>query len=356
MYKNLFLTTVLSSLFLSCGPGAPAPDAVLPVVVTQPVQHDSDDPAIWVHPDNPEQSIILGTDKFEETGALYAFDLNGKILEDKVVKNIDRPNNVAIITGFPMGEEQADISLTTERIKARVRAFTIPEMQAVDNGGLPVFTDEAPLNEVMGIASYHHPEKDEFYFIVSRKAAPDTTKYLQQYRLFYNAESAALEAELVRRFGLFEGITEIEAIAVDDALGYIYYSNEGCCIRKYYADPAMGDVELAKFGTDAFVEDREGIAIYPTSDSTGYILVSDQQNRQLNVYAREGSEGDPHKHPLLAEVNIQANETDGIEVVADSLSPAFPKGILVMMSDNKTFEIYDFRDIEKVILQQKEEQ
>ncbi len=334
---------------LSCGPGKPAPDAVLPVAVTEAVNHDSDDPAIWVHPESPDQSIILGTDKFEESGALYAFDLSGNILQDKVVKNVDRPNNVALIRAFPMGDYTVDVALFTERIKSQVRAFSVPDMQAVDNGGLPVFEDEAGYREVMGIASYHNPEDSSFYFILSRKAAPDSSRYLQQYKLSYNAESNAIEAELLRRFGRFEGDTEIEAIAVDDELGYIYYSNEGCCIRKYYADPAKGDEELARFGLDSFVEDREGIAIYPTGAGTGYILVSDQQNRQVDVFAREGSENDPHSHPLIAEINVQANETDGIEVVADSLSPQFPQGILVMMSDNKTFEIYDFRDILKVI-------
>ncbi len=47
-----------------------------------------------------------------------------------------------------------------------------------------------------------------------------------------------VKGTLVRKFGLFSGKKEIESIAVDDALGYVYYSDEGYGVRKYYADPS----------------------------------------------------------------------------------------------------------------------
>jgi 3-phytase len=48
-----------------------------PVVETVPVastRDAADDPAIWVHPDNPEQSLIVGTDK---QSGLYVYALDG---------------------------------------------------------------------------------------------------------------------------------------------------------------------------------------------------------------------------------------------------------------------------------------
>ena len=63
---------------------------------------------------------------------------------------------------------------------------------------------------------------------------------------------------------------------MDDILGYIYYSDEGEGVRKYYADPSMGTKQLALFATEGFQEDHEGISIYNETDKTGYILVSDQ--------------------------------------------------------------------------------
>lgn len=58
---------------------------VQPVIITEPVKYDTDDPAIWVNRKDPAASLIIGTDK-EKDGALYVFDLNGKIKENLVVR------------------------------------------------------------------------------------------------------------------------------------------------------------------------------------------------------------------------------------------------------------------------------
>ena len=93
---------------------------------------------------------------------------------------------------------------------------------------------------------------------------------------------------------------EVEAVAVDDVHGTIFYSDEACCLRTYAADPDASDTltasdpnqQLASFGYDGFVRDREGISIYRpvpvlaavsggwggyASDGRGLLIVSDQQ-------------------------------------------------------------------------------
>ena len=93
--------------------------------------------------------------------------------------------------------------------------------------------------------------------------------------------------------------------------------------------------------------DHEGIAVYPTSDSTGYVVVSDQQGQRLQIFPRQGAAGAPHSHVALATIPVAAKETDGLDVTATALSQAFPEGLLVMMSTDKTFHFYDWRDIRK---------
>ena len=75
-----------------------------------------------------------------------------------------------------------------------------------------------------------------------------------------------LSAHFVRRFGAFSGGGEIEAVAVDDELGYVYFSDEQYGIRKYHADPDAPKAaqELAAFGLSGYQGDREGLAIYST--------------------------------------------------------------------------------------------
>ncbi|MBC8110237.1 MAG: phytase, partial [Verrucomicrobia bacterium] len=74
-------------------------EVIKPVFVTDTTRHDTDDPAIWINSENPEKSLIIGTDKNED-GALYVYDLQGKIVADKVIRNLKRPNNVDIDYGL----------------------------------------------------------------------------------------------------------------------------------------------------------------------------------------------------------------------------------------------------------------
>ena len=168
--------------------------------------------------------------------------------------------------------------------------------------------------------------------------------YLWQY-LLHDDGSGLLKATLVRKFGTFSGKHEIEAIAVDDELGYVYYSDEGVGVRKFYADPARGDQELALFATEGFSEDHEGISIYKETPETGYILVSDQAANKFHIFPRQGTAEDPHDHPLLKAVELATEQSDGSEVTSVPLGKSFPQGLFVAMSDNCTFQYYSWKDI-----------
>ncbi len=316
----------------------PPANAIKPVLVTEPTKHDTDDPAIWIHPTDPEQSLIVGTDKNID-GALYVYDLNGKIQQDKVVSGIQRPNNVDIAYGLVVGTDTVDIAVTGERHTHNMRIFSLPDMQPLDGGGIPVFVGETGVEyrDLMGVALYTRPADGVIFAIMGRKTGPKEG-YLWQYRL--SGTEGTVKAELVRKFGKYSGIKEIEAIAVDNELGYIYYSDEGVGVRKYHADPAMGNEELALFAQEGFADDHEGISIYKNGDGTGFILVSDQQANEFHVYPREGSNGNPHMHPLLKEVSVSTMESDGSDITSLPLGSAFPDGLFVAMSDDKTFHYY----------------
>lgn len=198
----------------------------------------------------------------------------------------------------------------------------------------------------MGIALYKRPADGAIFAIVGRKEGPTDGSYLWQYKLLDDG-SGAVQATLVRKFGAWSGEKEIEAIAVDDELGYVYYSDEGVGVHKYYADPdhENADQELALFGAEGFAEDHEGISIYKINDGTGYILVSDQQANRFQIFAREGEPNDPHNHQLVKIVNVSTNESDGSDVTNAALNDTFPQGLFVAMSDNKTFQYYSWADI-----------
>lgn len=314
-------------------------DAIKPVLLTEQTGFDTDDPAIWINAADTAQSLVIGTDK-DTNGGLYAFGLDGKVKTKVALK---RPNNVDLAYGFKLGGAAVDIAVVTEREANSIRIFSLPNLQPLDNGGIPVFegeTERAP----MGVAIYTRPSDSAVFVIVGRKSGP-AQGYLWQYKL-EDAGNGTVKAVLVRKFGAYSGKKEIEAIAVDNQLGYVYYSDETAGVRKYLADPhaAGNEKELALFAQTGFASDHEGISIYRTTDSTGYILVSNQQNNTFMVYRREAV------HPeLIAEVPVSTDESDGSDVTSVNLGPKFPKGLFVAMSNGKVFHYYDWRDIQQRI-------
>lgn len=318
--------------------------AIAPRVITQAVRHDSDDPAIWLHPTDPAQSLIFGTDKNAD-GALYVFRLDGRAVPDRVVPALNRPNNVDVEYGLTLSGSRLDIAVTTERGSGKIRVHSLPEMRAVDDGGIQVFAGERE-GRAMGIAMYKRPADGAIFAIISRKDGPTDGTYLWQYRLQDNG-MGRVKATKIRAFGKYSGKGEIEAIAVDDALGFVYYSDERTGIRKYHADPdsAYANKELAVFGTTGFAKDREGIAIYPVSPHSGYVIVSNQACNTFHFFKREGEPRQPHEHRSVAVLRLSTQSTDGIEATAASLGTAFPNGMLITMSNDKTFHLYSWLDL-----------
>lgn len=323
---------------------------VVPAFQTDPVAFDADDPAIWVHPSDPSQSLILGTDKQEREGSLYSFDLEGRTVER--IAGLDRPNNVDVAYGFSLAGVPTDLAVVTERGARRLRIFAIdPARRSLrDVTGRTAMFAEASGSEglPMGIALYRRPGDGALFAIVSRKAGPKDG-YLGQYRLV--ERDGKVDAEFVRTFGRFSGEGEIEAVAVDPEWGYVYYADEGFGVRKYLADPDApeADQELAVFATEGWQGDREGIAIFPTSPGRGVILVADQvpDRSRLVLFARGGTRENPHDHSrTIAVVETTADSTDGIEATARPLGPRFPNGILVVMnSRGRNFLVYDMREV-----------
>ena len=335
---------ILAAGLTGCDRIAPDPDApkqaVVPRVVTAAVTHDTDDPAIWIKHADLAQSLVIGTDK-DTAGALYAFDLKGKVV--RTVPDLKRPNNVDLAYGLKLGGQTVDIAVVTEREEQRLRVYSLPNLTPLDNGDLVVFGGDRSRGP-MGIALYTRPSDGAIFAIVGGKTGPSGS-YLWQYRLEDDG-TGKVKLTKVREFGEYSGRKEIEAIAVDNELGYIYYSDEQFGVHKYQADPdaPQANEQLALFGTTGFASDLEGISIYKSGPASGYILVSNQQADTFRIFPREGTTGNPHDHPLLHSVRLSTRESDGSDVTNVAL-PGFPGGLFVAMSTDRTFHYYAWGDI-----------
>jgi 3-phytase len=319
------------------------PGVVQPVIVTSPVRYDSDDPAIWINSADPAQSLVVGTDK-DMQGSLYVFDLQGREVPGKTVHGLKRPNNVDIGYGLKLGGQPTDFALVTERGTGKLRAFRLPDMKPLDHGTLDVFEGErSSYRQPMGVAIYTRPTDGATFAIISRKDGPGEG-YLMQYRLDDDG-TGQIQMTPVRQFGTWSGHNEIESVVVDSELGFVYYSDEGVGVRKYYADPIRGNAELALFAQTGFTKDHEGLSIYKTGPRTGYLLVSDQKASRFHLFPREGTGANPNAHPELKAVKVAAHYSDGSDVTSTLLNQQFSHGLFVAMSDNRTFHYYRWEDI-----------
>jgi 3-phytase len=323
---------------------------------TAQLSNDPDDPAIWVHPDDASRILILGTMKVAApAGAVVVFGMDGQIRQ--VISGIDRPNNIDVEYGMRLGGRTADVAVATERLSRQLRVFRIDPSGGtlVDLGGIPVLEGQAgETGAPMGLGLYRRGRDGAIFAIVAPKEGP-REGYLWQYRLF-DAGGGRVGASFVRRFGTFSATTlreenEIEAVAVDDALGFVYYADEAGGIHKWHADPDHADAgrELAHFARTGYRGDREGIAIYALPDGRGYILVTDQldENSEYHVYPREGEPGSPHDHSReIAVLRGGADATDGIEISSRPLGPGLPSGVLIAMnSAPRNFLVFRWQDV-----------
>lgn len=327
-YNKIIILGCLT-LLVACGNRFPI---IAPDVITENTLHDTDDPAIWINPKDASESIIFGTDK-ETDGAIYAFDLDGKIIENKTIRGIKRPNNIDLEYGFKLTDStQTDIIAFTERETKTIRLYSVPDMKPLDNGGFPVFENETALefDAPMGIALFKSSKNNAIYAIVGRKNGPKEG-YLHQYLL--TSDSLGVHSTLVRTFGAFSGKKEIEAIAVDNENAIVYYSDEMHGIRKYHAEPSKGDKEIYTFGGEYFERDIEGIAIAKYANKS-FLIVSNQQAHTFCIF-------DLKTNAFIKEINLGTAETDGCDVTTVALGDKFPNGVFVSMNDNRNFYFHD---------------
>ena len=290
-----------------------------PSIATEPAGEDADDPAVWINPKDCSRSLILGTNKVAAPrGALVIFGMDGRVRQR--IEGIDRPDNVDV---------EGDLAVVTERLKSGLRLFRVAESGVTQIAFAPVFEGQTGLAAApMGVALYKRPRDGAVFAIVGRKTGP-AEGYLWQYRV------EGTRVTKVREFGAFSGAGEIEAIAVDDELGFVYYADEQCCIRKWRADPddPQANREVGTFGREGFTGDREGIAIHQD-----LVVCTDQipGGSQYHLYRRKGDQSTP-----VAILHGPADSTDGIEVVSKPMGSKFPRGFLVAMnSADKNFLLF----------------
>ena len=276
----------------------------------------ADDSCLWVHPEDPAQSVIIGTNKKR---GLVVYDLEGRLLQDLQTGS---PNNVDLRHDVTIGGVSGDIVAASMRDDDTVGVFKVdPAERTLVRIGAPI-----PAGfKVYGFCMYHNRAHGDVYLFANSKEGD-----CAQFKLT-EAAPGQLGGEEVCRFHLGG---QVEGCVADDALGVFYIGEEKLGIWRYQmpleangftrtlVDTVMPEGQLAA--------DVEGLTLYRTEDGRGYLIASSQGNDSYTVYRREGRNEYVGRFRIVPGENIDGTEeTDGIDVCSSGLGSAFPKGVFV---------------------------
>lgn len=303
-------------------PPAP-PVAVVPARAETPIVPHygdaTDDPAIWVHPHDPQQSLVLGTNK---QAGLSVYDLEGRELQFLPDGQI---NNVDVRDGFPLGGASVSLVVAGNR----------------SDNSLAIYRVDAGDRRLVAVADGHVPSGlvDTYGFCMYRSASGEYYAFANnavdgrvvQSRLF-ESSPGRVGAEVVREFVVG---SQAEGCVADDETGILYVAEETVGIYRYSAEPDGGDhrvvIDTIESG-ERLTEDIEGLALWIGAGGTGYLIASNQGADNFVVYRREGANeyvGTFHVIGDAAAGIDGVSETDGLEVISTALGANYPAGLMV---------------------------
>jgi 3-phytase len=296
-----------------------------PAGETQPHEGNADDPAIWVHPTDSAQSLIIGTYK---RAGLGVYDLAGNELQ--FLDQDGGMNNVDLRYEFPLGGEVVDLVVATNWSSDRlgnhspiVAIYKVnPSTRRLANvAGAPI---PAPVGEI-GVCMYRSPATGKYYVFMSGGGGP-----VEQWELFDNGRGQ-VGGKLVRSFQVG---SQMEGCVADDEFASLYVSEEEKGIWKYGAEPGDGNtrVQVDTIGIGGRLSaDVEGLTLYYGSNGAGYLIASSQGRSEFVVYERQGNNDYLTTFKIVAGSGIdEVSRTDGIDVTHSPLGSAFPHGVFVV--------------------------
>jgi 3-phytase len=313
---------------------------------TEPVRNPddaADDAAIWVDAHDSSRSTVIGTDKTED-GELTVYDLDGAVLHRYADGS---PNNVDVRQGVPMGDQELDLVVTSDRATNTIRVYSVdPETRGlVDLAELRLRVRFAPYGLCL-----HVDEADRVYAFVTS----DEDGIIEQWSL-EAAGSGRVDGQLVRTI---ETASKVEGCVVDDGDGTLYLTEEDVGLWAYDARPEapstgtlLAEVLPAEGGE--LVADVEGVAIHESGRGQRHLLVSSQGSSDFAVYQLDPF-GYVGRFRIVDGVVDGVDGTDGIAVTGVPLGLEYPEGLFVAQDDdnadgNQNFKFVAWDDIASVL-------
>jgi 3-phytase len=307
----------------------------------------ADDPAIWLHPDDPSLSLVIGTNKQE---GLHVYGLNGRTLQ---VLPDGKMNNVDLRYDFELGGEKVTLVAASNRSNDSIALYRIDAAarRLIDTaaGVLPT-----GFHDPYGLCMYRSKISGDYFVFVNESERG----MFRQWRLSDNGNGRVV-TEQVREFVVS---TQAEGCVADDETGVLYIAEEDVGVWKYAAEPDGGDTRTQIDNTEdgRLTDDVEGLALWSGPSGKGYLVVSNQGADNYALYRRDGDNAYVGHFHIVANAAAGidgASETDGLDVSSAAFGTAFPDGLLVVQDgrniapeEPQNFKFVSWTDV-KLVLQ-----
>lgn len=358
-----------------------------------------DDPAIWVHPEDSDASLVIVTAK---EGGLRVYDLADDELQSlpataapRADGAVGRYNNVDIAYDVEFAGERIDVAVVSDRYNDQLRFFMIDPAGADAATPLVEVTapeqpflfspDRATVDEehtAYGVAVWQ-PEGDAAYAVVTQEGATTlaAARIVQVDGGLGYTDVAT--TEIPSSFPLPDGTTwvpcdepgispHLEGLTVDQRSGVLYAGQEDVGLWRVQLpfgsseptlvdrvkdfgihdayDPQTEECEpidpaATGFGGSVLEADAEGVDLYYGPGATGYLIVSSQGDDTFAVYQRQGA------NRLIGSFRVDgvdgADEINGSDGLAVTNRPVgdYRQGLLVTHDEPETGpDVDDSRD------------
>lgn len=283
-----------------------------------------DDPAIWVHPTQPEHSLVLGTNK---RWGLLSFNMRGEQVQ---ALPSGRINNVDLRQQVMLGGKKRDIAVATLRDNDSLAFYEInPQGKIVE------YPNQATdLVDIYGMCLYQ--DADNLYVFANEKSGR-----IAQYRVDWQANGPSIK--LLRNI---HTPSQVEGCVADETQHALFIGEEDKGIWRFNAKPnADTQGELIIKAEGDLVADVEGIALYLGAQIQGQkqdlLVVSSQGNNSYILYQAKPPYAQVGRFRIGMNLNGVENghetsidassETDGLAVTHLSVGKgAWQQGMLVV--------------------------
>jgi 3-phytase len=273
--------------------------------------------AVWVHPTDPAQSLIITTD---DNFGIATYVLSGQEVQ---LLEVGETSGVDVRYRFPFGGETIAIVAVGMKDAQEILLFTVDaETRQLEQIGS--VETQAPHT---GLCLYFSEITGNYYVFNTAENGS-----VEQY-VIGDDGSGSVGATLARAFNVG---SETEGCVADDQLGNLFLGEVAVALWNYDAEPEANRPRrvVDAVGIGHIAEEVKGLTLYTAADGAGYLIAASETDSTFLVYERGGEQAFVGSFSIGEGEGVDAvEEPNALDVVSLGLGDGFPSGLLVSADD-----------------------